>query len=328
MKKVNFEKNFTTTIGGFFQYDYGQIIDVYNTGTDIENLQFEFIQNNQQITVLGEYISETDSYNVRIPDTFLQNPENILCYIYYEDATKGNTIKIIIIRITAREKYEDIPDPEHKGVVEQILEMIADLQYQIDHFELTEEQMQEIIVEVESQIDLDDYYDKEEVNDLLEEKADKSEIPDISGLATKTELNNGLSTKADKTDTYTKSEVNNLIPDVSGLASKTELSDGLALKADKSDTYTKSEVNNLIPDVSGFATTTQLSEGLATKANSADVYVKTDTYNKTEVDNLLNNKANTSDLPDMTNYYTKTETYSKSEIDNILGNIESILEAI
>lgn len=303
MKKVNFEKNFTTTIGGFFQYDYGQIIDVYNTGTDIENLQFEFIQNNQQITVLGEYIPESNSYKVRIPDTFLQNPESILCYIYYEDATKGNTIKIIIIRITAREKYEDIPDPEHKGVVEQILEMIAHLQYQIDHFELTEEQMQEIIAEVEAQIDLDDYYTKQETNDLLVNKADKS-------------------------DTYTKSEVNNLIPDVSGLASKTELNDGLALKADKSDTYTKSEVNNLIPDVSGFATKTELSEGLTTKANSADVYAKTDTYNKTEVDNLLNNKANTSDLPDMTNYYTKTETYSKSEIDNILGNIESILEEI
>lgn len=344
MKIVNFGKNFTTTIGGFFQYDYGQIIDVYNTGTDIENLQFEFIQNGQQITVLGDYIPESNSYEVRIPDTFLQNPESILCYIYYEDATKGNTIKIIIIRISAREKYEDIPDPEHQGVVEQILEMIANLQYQIDHFELTPEQMQEIIAEVKSQIDLNDYYDKEEVDDLLENKADKSEIPDISGLATKQELTSGLADKADKTDTYTKSEVNNLIPDVSELASKTELNDGLALKADKSDTYTKSEVDNLIPDISGLATKQELTTGLSGKVDNSTLnnyYTKTETndllsakadksttYTKSEIDTLLNAKANTSDLPDMTNYYTKTETYSKTEIDNILGNIESILEAI
>lgn len=287
MKKVNFEKNFTTTIGGFFQYDYGQIIDVYNTGTDIENLQFEFIQNNQQITVLGEYISETDSYNVRIPDTFLQNPENILCYIYYEDATKGNTIKIIIIRITAREKYEDIPDPEHKGVVEQILEMIADLQYQIDHFELTEEQMQEIIAEVEAQIDLDDYYTKQEANDLLANKADKS-------------------------DTYTKSEVNNLIPDVSGFATKTELGN-LSDSIGQALSGISQGLNNTNNRVSALET------------GKAD---KSTTYTKTEVDTLLNAKADSSDLPDMTNYYTKTETYSKSEIDNILGNIESILEEI
>ena len=294
MKIVNFEKNFTTTIGGFFQYDYGQIIDVYNTGANIENLQFEFIQDGQQITVLGDYIPETNSYQVRIPDTFLQRASEILTYIYYEDAEKGQTIKIIIIRISAREKFEDIPDPEHQGVVEQILEMIAHLQDEIDNWTISEEQLEAIVQEVEAQIDLNDYYDKGEINNLLAGKADKSEIPDISGLATKTELENGLSGKADKSNTYTKSEVDNLIPDVSGFATKTELGNlsdsvvsALSEKADKSTTYTK-----------------------------------------TEIDNLLSNKANTSDLPDMTNYYTKSETYSKSEIDNILGNIESILEAI
>jgi hypothetical protein len=312
MKKVNFEKNFTTTIGGFFQYDYGQIIDVYNTGTNIENLQFEFIQDGQQITVLGNYTPETNSYHVRIPDTFLQRASEILTYIYYEDEEKGQTIKIIIIRISAREKFEDIPDPEHKGVVEQILEMIAHLQDEIDNWTISEEQLEAIVQEVEAQIDLNDYYDKEEVDNLLENKADKSEIPDISGLATKTELNNGLSTKADKTDTYTKTEVDNLIPDVSGFATKTELGNlsdsvGQAL----------SGISQGLNDTNNRVSTLE--------TDKAD---KSTTYTKTEVDTLLNAKADTSDLPDMTNYYTKSETYSKTEIDNILGNIESILEEI
>ena len=174
---------------------------------------------------------------------------------------------------------------------------LANLQYQIDHFELTPQQLEYVTQQVMASIDLSDYYTKEETNTLLKGKANTTDIPDVSGLATKTEVSEGLATKADKTDTYTKQQVDNLIPDVSGLATKTEVSDGLALKADKSDTYTKQEVNNLIPDVSGFATTTQLSDGLALKANAADVY-------------------------------TKSEVYNKNEIDATLGNIQSLLEAI
>lgn len=348
MRKVNFGKNFTTTISGFFQYDYGQIIDVYGIGTTINNLQFEFIQEGQQITVLGTYHEETDSYTLRIPDSFLQKTSDILAYIYYEDPNMGQTIKILIVKITPREKYESIPDPEHHSIVEQILEELAHLQDEIDHWSLTPEQIQQIVEQVESEIDLDNYYNKTETDSLLENKADKTDlpdmdnyytksetdalIPDVSGLATKQELTQGLAEKANSDDVYTKQEVDNLIPDVSGLATKQELTTGLSEKADKSDTYTKQQVDNLIPDVSGFATKQELTNGLADKANAADVYTKTET------DNLLSNKANSADvytktqvdnlLPDMTNYYTKSETYSKTEIDNILGTIQTVLEAI
>lgn len=40
-----------------------------------------------------------------------------------------------------------------------------------------------------------------------------------------------------------------------------------------------------------------------------------DYYDKTEVDALLADKADVSDLPDMSNYYTKSETYSSGQID-------------
>ena len=329
MRKVNFGTNFTTTISGYFQYDYGQIIDVYGIGTSIDNLQFEFIQDGQQITVLGTYQPLTNSYTLRIPDTFLQKSSEILTYIYYEDEVKGQTVKIIIIKITPREKYESIPDPEHHSIVEQILEELAHLQDEIDHWTLTPEQMQQIVEQVEAEIDLENYYDKQETDDLLDDKADKSEIPDmddyytksetdalipdVSGLATKTELTNGLSGKADKSDTYTKQQVDNLIPDLTNYYNKTQTDNLLNDKADKSNTYTKTEVDNLIPDLTNYYTKTQTDNLLNDKANASDVYTKT------QVDNLL---------PDMTNYYTKSETYSKTEIDNILGNIQTILEAI
>jgi hypothetical protein len=337
MRKVNFGKNFTTTISGFFQYDYGQIIDVYNTGTNIENLQFEFVQDGQQITVLGTYHEETDSYTLRIPDSFLQKTSDILAYIYYEDPNKGQTIKILIVKITPREKYESIPDPQHHSIVEQILEELARLQDEIDHWSLTPEQIQQIVEQVESEIDLDDYYDKQETDDLLDDKADKTDLPDMtkyynktqtdnllsqkanaSSVYTKTEINTELAKKADKTDTYTKQEVDNLIPDVSGLATKQELTQGLAGKANSSDVYTKQEVDNLIPDVSGLATKQELTTGLSEKAD------KSDTYTKQQVDNLI---------PDVSGFATKQEltnglagkanaadVYTKTETDNLLSN--------
>lgn len=76
------------------------------------------------------------------------------------------------------------------------------------------------------------------IDSTLGNKANKSEIPDVSGLATKSE-----------------------IPDVSGFATKTELSNGLSGKADKSQ----------IPDVSGYATKTELTNGLSGKADKSEI---------------------------------------------------------
>ena len=242
----------------------------------------------------------------------MQTAGDILIYCVYKTVEKGQTENCAVLDVLAREMYEPVEPQPYHDIIAEILEKLAELQYEIDHWTITPEQLETIVQEVEAQIDLNDYYDKEEVDNLLNDKADVSDIPDISGLATKQELTNGLSAKADKADTYTKTEVDNLIPDVSGFATKTELgtlsdSVGQALSA------LGQSLNNTNNRVSTLET------------DKAD---KSTTYTKTEVDNLLNDKADTSDLPDMTNYYTKTETYSKTEIDNILGNIQTALEAI
>lgn len=70
----------------------------------------------------------------------------------------------------------------------------------------------------------DDYYNKTQVDDLLDDKADKSTT------YTKTEVDTALNLKADKSNTYTKTEVNS----------------ALALKADASDIYTKSQTDTLL----------------------------------------------------------------------------------
>ncbi len=292
--KIIFENGkFKTEKKGFVQYDYGQTVIISGLDYDEDYLVFQFIKNGQQIDSLGQK-NEQGDFIVSVPDQFLQTAGDILIYCVYKTIEKGQTENCAVLDVLAREMYEPVEPQPYHDIIAEILEKLAELQYEIDHWTITEEQLAEIVRQVEEEIDLNDYYTKTEVDNLLDDKADVSDIPDISGLATKQELTSGLADKADKTDTYTKTEVNNLIPDVSGFATETELgtlSDSVDLallgKADKSTTYTK-----------------------------------------TEVDNLLNGKANTSDLPDMTNYYTKSETYSKTEIDSILGDIQTALEAI
>lgn len=310
--KIIFENGkFKTEKKGFVQYDYGQTVIISGLDYSEDYLVFQFIKNGQQIDSLGQK-NEQGDFIVSVPDQFLQTAGDILIYCVYKTVEKGQTENCAVLDVLAREMYEPVEPQPYHDIIAEILEKLAELQYEIDHWTISEEQLEAIVQEVEAQIDLNDYYDKEEVDNLLDDKADVSDIPDISGLATKQELTNGLSAKADKTDTYTKTEVDNLIPDVSGFATKTELgtlsdSVGQALSA------LGQSLNNTNNKVSTLET------------DKAD---KSTTYTKTEVDNLLADKADVSDLPDMTNYYTKTETYSKTEIDNILGNIQTALEAI
>ena len=51
----------------------------------------------------------------------------------------------------------------------------------------------------------------------------------------------------------------------------------------------------------------------------AEEVIGEDYYDKTEVDALLADKADVSDLPDMTDYYTKSLVYNKTEADTLLS---------
>lgn len=87
----------------------------------------------------------------------------------------------------------------------------------------------------------------------LESKASTSDIPDVSDLATKTELTNGLAGKANTTHTHDQSQVSGLEAALNGKANATHvhaqgditgLADALALKANVSQLPS---ANQLIP---------------------------------------------------------------------------------
>ena len=124
----------------------------------------------------------------------------------------------------------------------------------------------------------------------------------LTGIYTKTEVDNLLSAKADKLDTYTKTEVNTLLNakananDVyskSETYTKTEVDTALQGKADASNVYTKSETDTL----------------LNAKANQST------TYTKTEVDTALQGKADASSV------------YTKSETDTLLNAKQNVIDS-
>lgn len=251
---IKFEDGqFETEKRGLIQYDFGQSVKIVGIDDAAENVIFQFIKNGSEVDMLGTKDDE-GIFTVDIPNQFLQTGGNILLYCYFETLEEGKTKRKVVFDVLEREKYEGEPPEDTKGMIALILEKLAELQDEIDHWTLTPEQLAQITEEVEAEIG-NDYYTKTATDDLLANKADKSEIPDVSGFATKTELNTGLATKADKSDTYTKSEVNNLIPDISGLATKQEVTSGLATKADannvytKSETYSKTEIDNILGDI-------------------------------------------------------------------------------
>lgn len=123
---------------------------------------------------------------------------------------------------------------------------------------------------------LNECVDKDDYTEDMAKKADKTDIPDVSGLAEKQYVDNELAKKANIED----------IPDVSGLATKTELSDAVEPLAKKTD----------IPDVSSFITDDALQPYATTEAMNTAIEplavkndVNTELAKKADKANLINN---------------------------------------
>lgn len=107
----------------------------------------------------------------------------------------------------------------------------------------------------------------------------ESKIPDTSGLATKTELTAVENKIPDVSGFATKDE----IPNVSGLATKVELNEVAATIPNSDDLATKAELNAVqssIPDTSGLATKVELSN---VEAKIPTTYLKSATVNNNKL---------------------------------------------
>ena len=241
--------------------------------------------------------------------------------------------------------------------------------------------------------DLSNYYTKSQTDTLLNGKADEATTLAGYGITdayTKSETDTAISTaiagidlssyetiadhdadmalKADKSTTYTKTEVDTALGnyydksviDANELVTASALNDLNTNKADKSTTYSKTETNTAISTaVSTESTARQNADSaLDTRVTALENAPAPTPYDDTEIrqiiqDNELVTASAISDLqdadavlaganasmdarvtvlessaPDLTNYYTKSEVYNKTEIDAMIGSINTILSSI
>ena len=198
------------------QYDVGRpiIIDLKNgddafTPTAGTTFELHCRKVDDNIVTLDTYEVDGNTLTFTSTEQLCACPGDNLCEvaIYLDELCMGTLNFMLHVE----------PDPLAGG-----------LESETQIYNLTEQ-----VEAITEQVIGDNYYDKTEVDDLLDTKADKATT------YTKTEVDTALNLKADKSTTYTKTETNNL----------------LAGKADASDTYTK----------------TQVDDALALKANSADL---------------------------------------------------------
>jgi hypothetical protein len=182
-------------------------------------------------------------------------------------------------------------------------------------------------------------YSKQDVTMFLAEKASQNQVSDISDLLTSS-INTFDTYKADKSSTYTKTEVNGLLTSSTGYT-KAEDDALLLLKADKTTTYTISAMDTLLTGktATGVSYTEAEADTLLTgKAASGASYLKTEmdsalatkapqssTYTKTETDTLLTGKTATGvaytkaeDDALLLLKADKTTTYTISAMDTLL----------
>lgn len=159
-------------------------------------------------------------------------------------------------------------------------------------------------VVIDGEINLSDYYTKDEVDDIIS----NVEVSDtkLADYAKKTDVYT-------KTQTYSKSQIDAKLEDIS------------TGDIDLSDYYTKSEVSSTYAKKTDVYTKSQIDDKLA-NIDVGDIDLS-NYYTKSEIDDKLD-EIGTGGTIDLSNYYKKSETYSKSEIDATIGNINTILNNV
>ena len=180
------------------------------------------------------------------------------------------------------------------------------------------------------------------VSQLVNDEGYLTEHQDISNKADIDYVEELLDRKSDKSDTYTKVDVNSLldgkqdvliagdnifidesntiyalVPSIVGLATKQELQQGLNTKQDKGDYATNSRVNEvegLIPDISNLATKEELQDGLDTKQPTGDYALKSEIPTKVS---SFTNDANYQTYTDVASMIASIPQFSISIVDSL-----------
>lgn len=116
-------------VHGIYQYDHGLKLRIHGLPTNaVWQMQYGYAGNRTSVTVFSTL--EDGTVVAAIPDMLLMQPNNLTCYIYFEDEEFGLTVYEIQILITPRVKPSDgTYTPEQIDAFDQLA---AELQALID----------------------------------------------------------------------------------------------------------------------------------------------------------------------------------------------------
>lgn len=175
---------------------------------------------------------------------------------------------------------------------QQLAQEIKDLNFAInEEIEALKQKDQDILEEVSLKANKEDVYTKTETDNKLSQKANSADVYDKGTVDSK------LSSKAEASNTYTKADID----------------DKLVQKADADDTYTKADVDSKLAQK-------------ANKSTSLAGYGIEDSYTKEDVDDKLSQKADSSSVYDKGTIDSKfdakadkSDTYTKTEVDTVVN---------
>lgn len=125
--KINFnEGERAVTVGGLYQWDYGQVLEIECTelGTELMEVHFAYSGLSEAIVRACQFVDGIGT--VTIPDQCLEQTSNITAWIYSISATQGHTVKTITMPITGRMRpsaLRDVP-PEYINKYAEAIEEI------------------------------------------------------------------------------------------------------------------------------------------------------------------------------------------------------------
>lgn len=127
---VNFGRERTARKYGLYQYDYGQILRVFDLELQ-EYVTVDFSTDTRGSTETRVGKTTDGCLEVQIPNELLKNSSAnteyymIYAYIYVSDETSGNTVYKVILQVKTRSKPSDIgTDPEDKKLLDEAVNAV------------------------------------------------------------------------------------------------------------------------------------------------------------------------------------------------------------
>lgn len=124
----------TITVGGLYQWDYGQVLEIECTELGSEVMEVHFACRGMEEAIVRPCAFSNGVGTVIIPDRCLEQTNDIAAWVYKINSTQGHTVKAITLPVVARtrpSKSQDVPTEyinQYGELIEEINEAVNALE--------------------------------------------------------------------------------------------------------------------------------------------------------------------------------------------------------